>query len=128
MGTWLRASGHLSVIPEPDEKLMLDFWAFSQENCPEIYRRMDEWFGNPWYFDEKNHLTSSWGKFAECSIWLNYMIDEFFAPRGYSLIGDPKIIGEWESDLEDDSYECYKQWADRMKQLIHLGCKKEEVV
>ncbi|MDO4744965.1 MAG: hypothetical protein Q4B18_00255 [Bacillota bacterium] len=44
MGVWLRAEGRLEVVPPPDEKLMVEFWVFSNNTWPEDYRRMDEYF------------------------------------------------------------------------------------
>ena len=47
--------------------------------------------------------------------------EEFFQKRGYELIGDPKIVGEFDLDLwslGDARYEEYMQWKERVQKLM----------
>jgi len=123
MGVWLGALGRLEVVPEPDEKLMKEFYEFSNSTCPKSYRA-DEVFANSWYFDEDNRLASGIGKFAEPCVWYDHLKENFFEPRGYQLIGDPHIIGECDPDIGFDfwefgqeRYEESKRWLDKVKNI-----------
>ena len=98
MGCWMGASGRLTIVPEPDKDLMMEYADFSKHVCPKGYRK-DEVFSNPWYFDECNRLASCIGKFAEPSVWYRCIKEEFFEPRGYHLYGDPLFVGEGELDI-----------------------------
>lgn len=100
MGCWLRANGRLEIVPPPDDKLMIDFWNFSGTTWPEDYSRTDEYFSNTWFFDENNKLACIAGKFAEPIIWLDWMKEKFFIPRGYELIGNVDIKGESDDDFD----------------------------
>ena len=77
MGCWMGASGRLTIVPEPDKDLMMEYADFSKHVCPKGYRK-DEVFSNPWYFDECNRLASCIGKFAEPSVWYRCIKEEFF--------------------------------------------------
>lgn len=119
MGVWLRANGRLEVFPLPDEKLMVEFWVFSNNTWPEDYRQMDEHFANPWFFDKDNKLACIAGKFAEPGVWLEWMKIHFFEPKGYKLIGDEDIIGEGDPEVnvfDRKIHDEYFEWLGRIKQ------------
>lgn len=120
MGVWLGALGRLKIIPEPDDELIKEYLHFSRNTCPKGYRE-DEVFRNTWFFDKNNNLISGIGKFAEPSVWYDHLKEEFFQKRGYELIGDPKIVGEFDLDLwslGDARYEEYMQWKERVQKLM----------
>ena len=72
MGVWMGALGRLTIIPEPDDKLIKEYVFFSEHTCPDLYKE-DEVFPNSWFFDSENHLTSGIGKFSEPSIWYRHV-------------------------------------------------------
>jgi len=120
MGVWMRADGRLEVLPEPNDQLLIDFWKFNQETCPEDYSVMEEKFTNTWFFDEDNRLACIAGKYAEPPIWLDWMKKNFFDPKGYQLVGDENIIGEGtpESDVFDLTViDEYYMWLGRISRL-----------
>lgn len=94
MGCWMGALGRLTIVPEPDNDLIMEYVDFSKSACPKEYNE-DEVFHNSWYFDENNRLASGIGKFAEPSVWYGYLKEEFFEPRGYQLYGDPVLLVKW---------------------------------
>jgi hypothetical protein len=120
MGCWMIGAGELEIIPAPDETLIKEYIKFSKRINP--YERMDEHFPNPWFFNEDNKLESTAGKFAEPSVWFDY-IKNFFEALGYQLIGEKQMLGEcdegvdfWElCDIQDKKY---KKWKERIKSLI----------
>lgn len=125
MGIWLRANGRLTVLPPPDEKLLLDFWRFNKETWPEAYMRIDERFPNPWFFDKNNSLACVGGKFAEPHIWFNWMKEHFFIPRGYELVGELDIIGEGDSDIfAEDVLDEYNAW---IQKVLDLGIQERQL-
>ena len=70
-------------------------------------------------FNEDNRLESIAGKFAEPSVWYDY-IKNFFEALGYKLVGEKQIVGEcdpevnfWE--LGDIQYKKYKKWKERIQ-------------
>lgn len=75
MGVWMIGKGDISINPPVDEELIKEYIQFSKRYIPEEYR--DEWFPNPWFFDENNKLISIAGKFAEPSIWYRHIKKEF---------------------------------------------------
>jgi hypothetical protein len=121
MGCWTRALGRLTVSPQPDNKLLTDFYEFNKTYWPEEYKRADEWFENTWFFDKDNRLVCCAGKFFEPDIWYKHMRDQFFDPRRYKLIGDLDIIGEgeaegneiWDQTIEDE----YQEWKTRVSKI-----------
>lgn len=120
MGVWLGALGRLKIVPEPDDELIREYLYFSRHTCPKSYSE-DEVFRNTWFFDKNNNLISGIGKFAEPSVWYDHLKEEFFQKRGYELIGDPKIVGEFDLDLwslGDARYEEYMQWKKRVQELL----------
>ena len=72
----------LEIIPAPDETLIKEYIKFSNRINP--YEKMDENFPNPWFFNEDNRLESIAGKFAEPSVWYDY-IKNFFETLGYKV-------------------------------------------
>ncbi len=119
MGVWSGALGRLTVVPEPDNNLILEYVDFSKHACPKYYRE-DEVFRNPWYFDENNRLASCIGKFAEPSIWYECLKEEFFEPRGYHLCGDPEFVGEMDLDIwELEESRCQERllWRKRVDEI-----------
>ena len=72
MGCWMGALGRLTIVPEPDNDLIMEYVDFSKSACPKEYKE-DEVFHNSWYFDENNRLASGIGKFAEPSVWYGYL-------------------------------------------------------
>jgi len=121
MGVWLGALGRLDVIPEPDDNLLKEFVEFSKQSYPEEYRRSDEFFSNTWFFDSDNKLISHIGKFAEPSIWHRHLVDNFFKPRGYQLLGDLLIIGEDDPcfhDFAEERNKEYQVWKKRVEALF----------
>ncbi len=116
MGCWLLGAGELEVVPAPDKKLIEEYIAFSNETNP--YSNMDEHFSNPWFFNENYKLESIAGKFGEPSIWYNY-IKDFFERKGYQLLGEKKIVGEYEKEfdfweLSELKYKKYQKWIEQM--------------
>lgn len=108
MGCWMGALGRLTIVPEPDNDLIMEYVDFSKSACPKEYNE-DEVFHNSWYFDENNRLASGIGKFAEPSVWYGYLKEEFFEPRGYQLYGDPVFVGEVDLDIWKFGEERYKE-------------------
>ena len=64
---WMIGTGNISIKPQVDESLIIEYIQFSKESFPEEYG--EESFSNTWFFDKKNRLFSIAGKFAEPSIW-----------------------------------------------------------
>lgn len=119
MGVWLRAKGRLEVLPPPDDKLMIEFWCFSETECPEEYLKRGERFCNVWFFDENDRLACKEGKFAEPTIWMNFLKKEFFEPRGYQVIGDLDIIGEGDPGMMYQKIiNEYWRWKQRLARMI----------
>ena len=128
MGCWLGALGRLTVLPEPDEKLLKEFLDFEIQTCPKAYSK-NEKFRNTWFFDEKNRLISEIGKFAEPPIWYEHLKEYFFEKRGYELIGDPKIVGECALDiwlLGDARFEEYTRWKERVRKIIEKDMYEDD--
>ena len=50
MGCWMGALGRLTIVPEPDNDLIMEYVDFSKSACPKEYKE-DEVFHNSWYFD-----------------------------------------------------------------------------
>lgn len=120
MGCWVKANGRLEVVPAPDDNLLIDFWHFSYSTWPNEYKRIDEHFKNTWFFDENNKLACIAGKFAEPYIWLDWMKEHFFTPRGYVLVGNEDIIGEGDvgfTPLDKESSREYYGWLRRISAL-----------
>ncbi|HKM35295.1 MAG TPA: hypothetical protein VJY54_11210 [Lachnospiraceae bacterium] len=120
MGVWLSAKGELEVTPAVDDELIRDFIHFSEYTCPDKY--WDEKFINTWFFNSENKLICHEGKFAEPSIWYEHLRKNFFEPRGYSLIGDPQIIGECDEGFQELVSEReveYQVWKQR-KELLKI--------
>lgn len=117
MGTWIIGAGVLSIEPKPDDITLLEYIHFSETTNP--YEKMGEYFPNPWFFDENNNLQCIAGKFAEPSVWLEY-IKQFFIVRGFQITGDITIEGE---DLNsfgeicDEQYKKYMVWNERKESL-----------
>lgn len=115
MGVWMIGKGDISINPPVDEELIKEYIQFSKRYIPEEYR--DEWFPNPWFFDENNKLISIAGKFAEPSIWYRHIKKEFFEPRGYELEGNVEFPGDMDSEFWKTCEEVdkkYRQWKMRM--------------
>ncbi len=120
MGVWTRANGRLEVIPPPDDQLLVDFWEFSEGTWSEDYEKIDERFSNTWFFDENNKLACIAGKFGEPWVWLDWMREHFFTPRGYKLEGDEEIIGEGDLGVNvfgQSIVEEYRVWQCRVSEL-----------
>ena len=118
MGVWMIGTGILKIEPVPGEDLVKEYIDFSAKVNP--YEEYDEYFFNPWFFDEENNLQSIAGKFAEPSIWLKHIM-EFFEEKGYELIGDAAIEGEdfhnfWK--ISEEKYSNYKKWLIRKEELL----------
>ncbi len=110
-------AGELELIPAPDETLIKEYIKFSNRINP--YEKMDESFPNPWFFNEDNRLESIAGKFAEPSVWYDY-IKNFFEALGYKLVGEKQIVGECDpgvnfGELNDIQYKKYKKWKERIQ-------------
>lgn len=116
MGCWMGALGRLTIEPEPDDELIMEYIDFSKHSCPKDYCE-DEVFMNPWFFDADNKLASYIGKFAEPSVWYDHLKENFFEPRGYRLRGDPMFVGECDLDIWKLGEERYREW-NRKKRLI----------
>lgn len=117
MGVWMIGTGILKIEPMPMDDLVKEYIEFSENVNP--YEKYDEYFSNPWFFDEDNNLQSIAGKYAEPSVWLKYVI-EFFEERGYKLIGDAAIEGEYLPDfweICEEKYSDYKNWLIRKSEL-----------
>jgi hypothetical protein len=118
MGVWLLGAGTLKITPKLDERMIEEYIKFSKRVNP--YECSNEYFPNPWFFDEDNNLQCRAGKFAEPSLWIKYVMD-FFNALGYELDGDPNIIGEGEIpdfwEKADEKEEKYRIWLRRKKQL-----------
>ena len=117
MGCWMIGAGELEIIPAPDETLIKEYIKFSKRINP--YESMDENFPNPWFFNENNRLESTAGKFAEPSVWYDY-IKNFFEALGYQLVGEKNMVGECEDGV--DFWELckiqdkkYLKWKERIE-------------
>ena len=120
MGVWLSANGRLLVKPSVTEELIKEYVIFGIENCPDRYT--SEKFNNPWFFDSDNLLICHAGKFAEPSIWYDYIKEYFFEARGYELSGRPLFSGEGDSDFWEIEFakeqEEYAEWAHRVREMF----------
>lgn len=126
MGLWIIGTGVLKIEPIPEDDLIRDYIDFSESVNP--YEEYDDFFANPWFFDDGNNLQSIAGKFAEPSVWLKY-IYSFFEERGYKIIGDAEIAGEdlqnfWE--ISEEKYSNYKNWLIRKEELLKHWYQDEE--
>jgi len=118
MGVWLIGTGNISVKPQVDEALIKEYIQFSKSCAPKAYR--EEYFPNPWFFDEESKLFSIAGKFAEPEIWYRHIKENFFEARGYELEGEMRMIGESSPCFEEvckKSEEKYLQWKRRYFKL-----------
>ena len=99
----------------------------SKSACPKDYHE-EEIFSNPWYFDEENRLASCVGKFAEPSVWYQFLKEDFFEPRGYQLCGDPMFIGEEELNFWEIGEKRYLEWKMCEKRMNELKKAYEQSV
>ena len=127
MGCWMGALGKLTIIPEPGNELIMEYAEFSKSACPKDYHE-EEIFSNPWYFDEENRLASCVGKFAEPSVWYQFLKEDFFEPRGYQLCGDPTFIGEEELNFWEIGEKRYLEWKMCEKRMDELKKAYEQSV
>ncbi len=127
MGCWMGALGKLTIIPEPGNELIMEYAEFSKSACPKDYHE-EEIFSNPWYFDEENRLASCVGKFAEPSVWYQFLKEDFFEPRGYQLCGDPMFIGEEELNFWEIGEKRYLEWKMCEKRMDELKKAYEQSV
>ena len=121
MSVWMIGTGNISVKPQVDESLIMEYLQFSKECFPEEYG--EEKFSNTWFFDEENKLFSIAGKFAEPSIWYHHIKENFFEPRGYELEGEMTVIGECElgfAEVFEKSEEKYQQWEVRIFERVNI--------
>ncbi len=109
MCKWLINKEAVTVSPEIDDDLIMDYVSFCVTNNP--YKDIEESFPCTWFFTNDNKLTSYTGKFAEPTIWFNLLVEKFFKPRGYK-VGTPEII----QDL--DKKEFYEINSQRIEQFI----------
>lgn len=118
MGAWMIGTGNISIKPQVDETLILEYIEFSNRCIPKEYSK--EYFPNTWFFDEDNKLISIPGKFAEPSIWYRYIKEKFFEEKGYEIEGEMVVLGECEPGFEEaceKSNEKYEQWRMQIKKL-----------
>ena len=119
MSVWMIGTGNISVKPQVDESLIMEYLQFSKECFPEEYG--EEKFSNTWFFDEENKLFSIAGKFAEPSIWYRHIKENFFEAKGYELCGEMTIIGEGDPGFEETcerSEEKYQKWKKRKEYIF----------
>ena len=128
MGVWMIGTGSISIKPQVDDNLIREYMKFSKEYHPEEY--WEEFFSNPWFFDEENKLFSMAGKFAEPSIWYRHIKEKFFETRGYELEGEMTIVGECDPDFDEVveiNNEKYQQWKMRQSgSACQESCDEEE--
>lgn len=124
MGVWLLGAGTLKITPKPDERMIEEYIKFSKRVNP--YECSNEYFPNPWFFDEDNNLQCIAGKSAEPSLWIRYVTD-FFTALGYKLEGNPEIIGEGEvPDFWEKADEQYEKFCKLERRVKHFTQKLEE--
>lgn len=126
MGNWLLARGRLEIEPPVTEDVVLEYIDFCKNTWPEEYKRVDERFANPWFFDGNSSLLSITCKFVEFSVWLPY-IKNFFRDRGYEVTGDLDVVGEceegYDSDANEEEYQIWRKRAVSMleERRIEMG-------
>ena len=125
MGCWMSANGRLVIKPAVTDELIREYIIFSEDECPPEYE--GEKFSNPWHFDSENMLVCGAGKFAEPSIWYNYLKEHFFEARGYELNGRPLFTGEcdgdfWALEMDKEQHE-YVDWLRRASSFFDDNSK-----
>ena len=103
MGVWLMNRNSVKLRPEIDDSFILRFDSFCRSHYP--YEENDGLFCPcTWYFNESNELSSYSAKYGEVSAWYDLLVNEFFTPLGYSVIGDPEIVQEFEFENYVDTH------------------------
>ncbi len=103
MGVWLMNRNSVKLKPEIDDSFILRFDSFCRSHYP--YEENDGLFCPcTWYFNESNELSSYSAKYGEVSAWYDLLVNEFFTPLGYSVIGDPEIVQEFEFENYVDTH------------------------
>lgn len=123
MGIWLINKDAVTVSPEVDDDLIMDFISFCVEHNP--YEDIEESFPCTWFFTKDNMLTSYSGKFAEPSVWFKLLKNSFFGPRGYK-VGEPEIISDMDTvefgKLNSSRIEQFIDWKYRILEISVRKC------
>lgn len=123
MGTWLINKDAVTVSPQVDDDLIMDFISFCVGHNP--YEDIDECFPCTWFFTKDNKLTSYSGKFAEPSVWYKLLVKDFFKPRGYN-VGKPEIISDMNTvefgKLNSSRIEEFIDWKFRILEIAAKRC------
>ena len=108
MSVWMIGTGNISVKPQVDESLIMEYLQFSKECFPEEYG--EEKFSNTWFFDEENKLfysiydngaKAAMGNFAayKSVAGLGSINEVFFDPIN-SLVSGKLTKEKWTEDIK----------------------------
>lgn len=120
MGIWLINKKTIRLEPAVDDAFILQFDEFCKSNYP-YPEDTDPYCPCPWFFTESNELTSYATKFGEVSTWYNFLVEKLFRPQGYTVIGDPEIVPDFQfpqfMETDDNRTNEYTKWESKLKHL-----------
>lgn len=120
MGVWLMNKNPVRLSPEVDDDFILKYDSFCRAHYP-FGDFTNPFCSCPWYFNKNNEFTAFAGKFAEAAGWYNLIVDKFFTPMGYTVVGNPEIVQEYELpdyfEIHNQRVEEFFAWELRLVRL-----------
>ena len=120
MGVWLMNKNPVRLNPEVDDDFILKYDYFCRAHYP-FGNFTDPFCSCPWYFTENNDFTAFAGKVAEAAGWYDLIVKNFFTPMGYTVVGDPEIVQEFELPdyftIHNHRVEEFFEWKLRLTKL-----------
>ncbi len=93
MGCWAMFRGSLTIEPPITEKDKKEFEVFAEENSFPTNPRAR--YAMCWAINEEGRLYCYGDKFGTYELWLKYLYDKFFEPRGYDIHGS--LLNAWDA-------------------------------
>ena len=97
MGCWAMFRGSLAIEPPITEEDKKEFDVFVENNSyPQNPRAR---YAICWEINEENRLLCCGCKFGEYDLWLQFLYEKFFEPRGYEIHGT--LLNAWDASQDD---------------------------